>query len=170
MGHCFIISFRIRNKQLKKERKLSKNAQVALAMPLLTFQLCQSETAFGFSRTVTSICGKEKISDMLFQWCHSCKSSQCPQKKKRDIIQFYWFHPRFLPPPPRSHFVPAFLSLPLISRLLSNVSPSCVPFPFAVSCGSLDPQLCVDLHFLMRSHSVWETPSWPHKFGFDKNL
>lgn len=130
------------------------------------FQPCQNETAFWFSRTITSICGANTAPQEGEDLWHAVSVmpfiQKQPEKKKRDIIQFYQFHPRFLPPPPRSHFVPAFLSLPLVSRSLSNVSPSCVLFPsavrgtapaarntncslmlclcfFPVSCGSLGP-------------------------------
>lgn len=169
IGHCFIISLeRFWNKPSNKNNE--ESARKSRPPPLW---LCQNETAFWFSHMRPSMCGtsagRRSALTCRVSGVFPTKAASLQRKIKRAIIQFYQIHPRVLPPPPHSHFVPAFLGTPLISLTLWNVSPSCVSLPSAVmrtaavarntncyltlclcffpaSHGSLGPLVYVELH------------------------
>lgn len=124
---------------------------------------------------------------MLFQRCHSCKSSQCTEKKKRDIMQLDGLHPRFhlhllvlilslLSSAYHSSLVgfqmsvPAVLALPLLqSKLFFNALPrlsACVlqqPRPSALWRPAILDEItrCVSYRTPLQQHN---------NFGCDKNV
>lgn len=179
------LSALMKSKSKNEKRIKETNAQAASAVPLLNFQPCQNETAGWFSRTITSICdantGRERSLTCCFNDVIHAKAASIQRKRNGNIpflCSFIGFTHAFYLLLLILIFSPALLSLPLISRSLSNVSPGCVLFPssvtrtapaahntncslmlclgfFPVSCGSLGPQLCIDLHFFVRSHNVW---------------
>lgn len=182
IGHCFIITLeRFWNKPSNKN-----NEQESLSRPHSDCARMKQR----FDSHTWDLLFVARVQEGEALTCRvggvfPTKAASIQRKIKREIIQFYQIHPRVLPPPPHSHFVPAFLGTPLISLVLSNVSPNCVLLPsaemrtaavacntncylplclsfFPASHGSLGPFVYVELHICSdkRKELVDFTKQW----------
>lgn len=147
--HCFIMIFKGFEINNKKKNTMSKNAQAAPALPLLTFQLCQSETEFWFSRTITSICGANTGRRRSLTCCFSdvihAKAASVQRKRKGILYSFIGFTHTFY-----FHLLVLILSL-LSSSYHSSLArfqmsvPAVFPFPLLWREPPLPPAIQIVL-------------------------